>query len=42
MEWIRAIRDTLWGTPMLILLLACDLGMTLSTRGCSSAGWERL
>jgi len=33
MEWIRAIRDTLWGTPMLILLLACGLGMTLSTRG---------
>ena len=33
MEWIRAIRDTLWGTPMLILLLACGLGMTLAARG---------
>ena len=33
MEWIRAIRDTLWGTPMLILLLGCGLGMTLAARG---------
>ncbi len=33
MEWIRAIRDTLWGTPLLILLLACGVGMTLATRG---------
>ena len=33
MEWLRAIRDTLWGTPMLILLLACGLGMTLAARG---------
>ena len=33
MEWMRAIRDTLWGTPMLLLLLACGLCMTLATRG---------
>lgn len=33
MEWIRAVRDTLWGTPMLILLLGCGLGMTLAARG---------
>ena len=33
MEWVRAIRDTLWGTPMLILLLACGLGMSLAARG---------
>ena len=33
MEWMRAIRDALWGTPMLILLLACGLSMTLATRG---------
>ena len=33
MEWIRAVRDTLWGTPVLILLLACGLGMTLAARG---------
>ena len=33
MEWVRAIRDTLWGTPMLILLLVCGLCMTRATRG---------
>lgn len=33
MEWIRGVRDTLWGMPVLILLLACGLGMTLATGG---------
>ena len=31
--WITAARDALWGMPMLILLLACGLAVTLSTGG---------